>query len=105
MLCIPCTFEDASNPTNSIKHFEQTCTRHIKEFTSVYYCAVIYCRWFSVSGYGHGSNYMGNHYSQADHRQRHENNSSGFMLHCPVKPSGTVGHMNRLLIAICNVAE
>lgn len=58
----------------------------MKLFTSVYFDEIIYPAWFSVSEYVHGSNYIGNHHSQADHRQRHENNSSGFILHCPVKP-------------------
>lgn len=89
MLYSASTFEGAGNTVPIVKkHFEQTCPSRTKKFTSVYYCEIIYCTWFSVRGYVHGSNYMGNHHSQADHRQRHENNSSGFMLHSPVKPSG-----------------
>lgn len=50
-------------------------------YLRVYLCEIISNTWFSVHGYVHGSNYMGNHHSQADHGHRHENNSSGFMLH------------------------
>lgn len=59
-------------------------TVYLKKFTSVYYCEVISCK---LSGYICISDYMDYHQSQADHRQRHENHFSGFMLHCLVKPS------------------
>lgn len=55
----------------------------IKLFTSANFDEIICPARFCVGEYVRGSNYIGNHHSRGDHGQRHENNSSGFMLQRP----------------------
>lgn len=58
----------------------------IKLFTSANFDEIIRPARFCVGEYVRGSNYIGNHHSRGDHGQRHENNSSGFMLQPPLHP-------------------